>query len=468
MDCSTGSSSASPPRSCSRKRFCKVDWDEGGIGGCGINGDNFASNSSGADQDYSSAQNFDAAWDTNKRCKLEAPKVRYEGSVTYEAETSSVESASILTVGGEAFTRTERLVDHGSHDFTLLHDKLVKLDEADQEFTMVQNKFFTGLGMLASYTAIRGIYKDCHRSTSGQARLQAFKRQEEITRTARGDSNVRYAWHATSKQGVSVIVLHGFGQPRTPKNGAMYGVGVYLAPEDYSHVSAVYSDVDENGEQHMVLCRVITGNMEQVQQGSEQFHPTSEDYDIGVDDICNPKRYVVWSTHMNTHILPEYIISFKLAPPWNDIIAALRGKHSVGKTISTGKGLQFDGELSERNTPAKTSCATCKPVSELSAGHGLESKTSSRAPRSPWMSFPMLFLVMKAKLSEAKMCELQQHYLQFKVGRMPRVELIKAVRCIAGDRLLADSIRSMQAQEKANKKSNSGDSHSMGDVTSQK
>ena len=79
--------------------------------------------------------------------------------------------------------------------------------------------------------------------------------------------------------------------------------------------SAVYSDVDENGEQHMVLCRAIMGNMEQVACGSEQFHPSSEAYDAGVDNLSNPKRYIVWSTHMNTHILPEYVVSFKLEPP---------------------------------------------------------------------------------------------------------------------------------------------------------
>ena len=85
----------------------------------------------------------------------------------------------------------------------------------------------------------------------------------------------------------------------------------------FSLGSAVYSDVDENGEQHMVLCRAIMGNMEQVPHGSEQFHPSSEQYDTGVDDISNPKRYIIWSTHMNTHVLPEYIVSFKLASPWH-------------------------------------------------------------------------------------------------------------------------------------------------------
>lgn len=228
-----------------RKRACEADWGSGRIENCEIDGDNFAPNSSGTDL---SAENLETAWDSNKRQKFDESNVKYgghrskvksEGSVAYEAETSSIESTSILAVGGEAFTRTECLANPVSHNFTLLGDKIIKLDEADREFTSVQNRFFTGLGMLASYTTIKGIYKDCHRSTSGLSRLQAFKRQEEITRTARGDANVKYAWYGTSKQGVSVIVLHGFGQPRIPKNGAMYGVGVYLAPEDYSHVRCV-------------------------------------------------------------------------------------------------------------------------------------------------------------------------------------------------------------------------------------
>ncbi|KAI5079599.1 hypothetical protein GOP47_0005078 [Adiantum capillus-veneris] len=435
---------------CGRKRISEADWDNGRVESCG-SGDNFSSNSSGSQHACSWVQNRKAGSESCKRCKFDAVKIKDEVSVFPETETSSVESTSGLTVGGEAFTHTESSVDMTSQDFAFLGDKIIKLGTEDHEFRMVQEKFYTGLGMLASFATIKGIFKDCHRSTSGQARLLAFRRQVEITRAARGDSNVRYAWHGTSKPGISVIVLHGFGQPRIPKNGAMYGVGVYLAPEDYSHVSAVYSDVDENGEQHMVLCRVIMGNMEQVEQGSEQFHPTSEDYDTGVDDICNPRRYVVWTTHMNTHILLEYIVSFKLAPPWNDIIATLRGKHLVGKSSSNGKGLQHVDQLAECKTPPKTSCATCIPLPESFAKQGEEPKNSSRAPRSPWMSFPMLFLVMKAKLSEAQMCELQQHYLQFKVGRMPREELIKVVRSIAGDRLLADSIRSMQAQERANK-----------------
>lgn len=75
--------------------------------------------------------------------------------------------------------------------------------------------------------------------------------------------------------------------------------------------SSSYNDVDENGVQYMLLCRVIMGNMELVQPGSEQFHPSSENFDSGVDDLQDPKHYIIWNVNMNTHIFPEYVISFK-------------------------------------------------------------------------------------------------------------------------------------------------------------
>ena len=37
-------------------------------------------------------------------------------------------------------------------------------------------------------------------------------------------------------------------------------------------------------------------------------------------------------------------------------------------------------------------------------------------PRSPWMTFPMLFMLMKTKLPQDSMDRLQQHYVDFKVN----------------------------------------------------
>lgn len=70
------------------------------------------------------------------------------------------------------------------------------------------------------------------------------------------------------------------------------------------------SILDENGLRHVLLCRVILGNMEEVRPGSKQFYSSSEEFDSGVDNLIDPRRYIIWSTHLNTHILPEYIISF--------------------------------------------------------------------------------------------------------------------------------------------------------------
>ena len=75
--------------------------------------------------------------------------------------------------------------------------------------------------------------------------------------------------------------------------------------------SASYCDDDENGVRHIMLCRVIMGNVEMVNPGSGQCHPSSVQYDSGVDDLQNPRHLIVWSMNMNTHIFPEYVVSLK-------------------------------------------------------------------------------------------------------------------------------------------------------------
>ena len=69
---------------------------------------------------------------------------------------------------------------------------------------------------------------------------------------------------------------------------------------------------DEDGMRHLLLCRVILGKPEGVLPGNaEQYHPSSPEFDSGMDRLFAPRKYIVWSTHMNTHILPEYVISFR-------------------------------------------------------------------------------------------------------------------------------------------------------------
>lgn len=69
--------------------------------------------------------------------------------------------------------------------------------------------------------------------------------------------------------------------------------------------------VDEDGIKHLLLCRVLMGKSEVVNRGSMQCYPSSDEFQSGVDDLVSPKRIIIWSSQMNTHILPEFVVSFK-------------------------------------------------------------------------------------------------------------------------------------------------------------
>lgn len=75
--------------------------------------------------------------------------------------------------------------------------------------------------------------------------------------------------------------------------------------------SALSSDADENGLRHILLCRVILGKRELVPPDSKQLHPSSNEFDSGVDSLRNPKRFIIWSSFMNSHIIPHFVVSFK-------------------------------------------------------------------------------------------------------------------------------------------------------------
>jgi hypothetical protein len=333
----------------------------------------------------------------------------------------------------------------------VLGDKLIKLENDDHEYVAVRNKYLAGLSTLVTFSSIAGIYRCLPpSSSSAQARLQAFQNHVEITRKFRGKANVRYAWHGTSRKGVAGIIAHGFGQTSTSNNGAAYGIGVYLSPEDCSHVSAGYSDVDENGLRHMVLCRVIMGNMEQVQPGSQQFHPSSEHFDSGVDDIKNPKRYIIWSTHMNTHILPEYVVSFKVSTQVHDC-AGSKADHFAHSILGTAKHTMPDGPWQQGypNEMARHQQAYRALVKEDQKKNQGHVEVPVKMPTSAWMPFPMLFSVIREHLSKSSIDSLEHHYSNFKNRKISREVLIKMVRKIAGDKLLIAAIKSIKSQKNA-------------------
>ncbi|XWS49296.1 hypothetical protein CRYUN_Cryun13aG0151600 [Craigia yunnanensis] len=183
----------------------------------------------------------------------------------------------------------------------------VELDEQLDSST-VEKMFLLGMNPCGGVDIL-----DIKPCSSTQYRLELFQKQVQIMKKYRGNANVQYAWLASSKSALPTIRMHGLGHCGLSAIPHIYGTGVHLAAAEFTNASANYCDVDENGVQYMILCRVIMGKMERLYPGSGQCLPSSVDVDSGVDDLQHPKYYIIWNMNINTHIYPEFVVRFKLS-----------------------------------------------------------------------------------------------------------------------------------------------------------
>ncbi|KAL9326509.1 hypothetical protein ACSQ67_007154 [Phaseolus vulgaris] len=164
------------------------------------------------------------------------------------------------------------------------------------------------------------------------------------------------------------------------------------------------SGVDSDGVRYLLLCSVILGKTEVVPRGSNQRRSSSEEYDSGVDDLLAPKEYVIWCNRLNTHVLPEYVLSFTLP--------SLKGNVNIREPLR---------------------------------------------PSSPWMPFPALISVLSRILPPAEVATIVKIRKDYTELRISRYEMIQRVRNIAGDKLLISIIKSFRAKKTpANFKANKG------------
>ncbi|XP_059631192.1 probable inactive poly [ADP-ribose] polymerase SRO1 isoform X2 [Cornus florida] len=206
------------------------------------------------------------------------------------------------------------------------------LKEGQNAYSIVKNLFLSGIGNVEPGATITSIHQYTRTGPFDRARYEVFQKQMELTKAARGESHMSYAWHGTSAKGVASIFTHGFGVPNKVPGPGDHGVGIYLSPVRSPQMSALLSEADDNGEKHVILCRVILGKCEKVEAGSRQLYPSSEDFDTGVDDLQNPKWYVVWCANMNSHILPECVVSYKSS---DQALGLLNGS-SLVKSVPNG------------------------------------------------------------------------------------------------------------------------------------
>ncbi|KAK9278922.1 hypothetical protein L1049_028503 [Liquidambar formosana] len=271
---------------------------------------------------------------------------------------------------------------------------LIRLEEGERPHEIIRRRFVSSLGSLGARTTVVAIRRNSCSSVNGQARLQSFQiYSRAMQKKCGGNANIKYAWYATSREGINKILSYGFSHCGLPENNGLYGRGVYLSPDDSPLESVKSSIVDEDGLRHLLLCRVILGKMEVVHPGSEQCHPSSEEFDSGVDNLLAPKKFIVWTTHMNTHIFPEYVISF-------------RAPHCLK-------------EFLEIQDPLKK-------------------------PTSPWMPFPSLISVLSRILPSPTINLIAKHHRDHRENKISRHEMIQRVRQITGDKLLIAVIKSFR------------------------
>lgn len=169
----------------------------------------------------------------------------------------------------------------------------------------------TDLGVNSPLT-LRPITVTCvYKVRAPEERIKAYNSAVSDRQKIRGNANERLAWHGAPFGSLEHIVLTGFKLSPQSRNGRLYGQGIYFAPERRAYTSAEFAVPDENGEKHMLLCRVIVGAMEVVPFESVQRRPSNSKFDTGTDNANEPTRYVVWEDDVNEHVLPTHIVTFK-------------------------------------------------------------------------------------------------------------------------------------------------------------
>ncbi|KAF8769233.1 hypothetical protein HU200_006739 [Digitaria exilis] len=297
----------------------------------------------------------------------------------------------------------------------ILRKKITSVERGSKDFLFVQDRFLSGMGPFATANNLLRVYRYSPNDITAQCRLQAFERQIISTREQRGDANVRYGWLGSRKNDIVRILINGLGTTEKPAEKSDLSAGVYLSPENRTFTSVGLCDVDEKGVQYILLCQVIMGNMEAVDPGSQELFPSSDVYDSGVDDCLEPKCYVMWPSHLSTHMRLEYLVSFKLTPDFRSYLL-----HLKGLWFRPPKEVAID-------------ISTLEPAS-CEIGEG---------PTTPWIPFKVLFGLVQDNISSIAKELLFHHYEELKESKITREEMVKKMMIIAGKKLLLEALNKL-------------------------
>ncbi|CAA0384884.1 unnamed protein product [Arabidopsis thaliana] len=263
---------------------------------------------------------------------------------------------------------------------------LTELPKDDKVYELIYRHCQSKLtSHLSNQFEIVSILKNGFQTPLGQAKLKAFQIYAESVAKKSGSccgnkaavaeaARVKYGCCGVEKEELKAILMYGFS------NNALC-----LSPDNAPLQCMIdpSSSCNEDGISFLLFSRIILGKSEVVCSTSQSY-PSSMEFDSGVDSLTSPNKYIIWSTHMNTHVLPEFVVCIK--------------------------------------TP---------------------SILKRKNPKSPWISFPVLINSISKFLNQSQIRLIHKHYKEHQDRRISRCELIQRLRSITGDSLLVQIIKSV-------------------------
>ncbi|XP_021718937.1 probable inactive poly [ADP-ribose] polymerase SRO5 isoform X2 [Chenopodium quinoa] len=304
-------------------------------------------------------------------------EIQFNGGVFAENYDDEQLSDCESCVSGESNDESNDSIER-----SLFGDDLVKVNEDVAIFDIIGHKFLSTLvdydHEKKSSTTIAAIHTmNWKNSRIKQARFRSFDIFREALVGINNNNNyedgsvtsfMKYAWYCDSKEEIQRIVSNGFGHHHF-RNRA----GICLAPLNSLAQSVQNCIVDDDGLKHALLCRVLLENV-------------GDESDDDVDGVSQ-KEYLVWSNKMNTHILPEYVVSFT--------------------TVLCLEGIPKDEHIWKKSES------------------------------SLWMPFSTLISVMSNFLPSRTMVMIIEHHKDFKERKISRQDFIKTLkRCVGNDFLI--------------------------------
>jgi poly [ADP-ribose] polymerase 10/14/15 len=124
----------------------------------------------------------------------------------------------------------------------------------------------------------------------------------------------RWLFHGTRAEAIPKIIKQGFNRSFARQDAVKYGRGVYFACDAFYSCEKRFAVPDQDGVQHVFLCRVAVGDWclgtdNQVTPHCKP-HDDREVFDSTVDNIQNPNIFVIYH---DCQAYPEYLVSFRTA-----------------------------------------------------------------------------------------------------------------------------------------------------------